>query len=134
MADELDRTVCVDVLGAIAGKDFWHHGRLVDFIAKMQAMLDSVPEEHRADVMVEMDGYTDFDNYPMGRLTVNYERPETPADAAARVEAEADHWRGQVANLRNDAERIRRNLEEAGVDPASLGLTADDGGYTVRRA
>ena len=58
-------------------------------ITWLQGLLDSVPEEHRSNVIIEFDSDGDYDD-PGPKVTIYYERPETDEELRDRQRRNAD--------------------------------------------
>lgn len=60
----------------------------------------SIPAEYRSTAEIDFEPYFDCagDSYP--QICITYERPETEAEAAARVASERAHWGYQLNQAR----------------------------------
>lgn len=78
----MSRTLTVDV-----EFDMPMSGSIADYREALDRLEQSVPPEHRADVMIQWGGETSWD-VAYATCSIYYEKDETPEERAARLEAE----------------------------------------------
>lgn len=77
-----------------------------EFLAEIGFAVASIPEELREKASVDLEG--GYDEW--SRLTISYERPETDAEVARRVESAHDYARRQQASERSAYERLKQKF------------------------
>ncbi len=62
--------------------------KLIDFIYNLQSVLETVPEEYKKDVMIELINENDYDELYNIVISIYYFRPETEAEKNYRIKKE----------------------------------------------
>ena len=66
----------------------WPPTDAIGCVAWFTRKLDAVPEEYRANALIDISGADDYDNDTYVRIVVSYKRPETDAEMSDRLDAE----------------------------------------------
>lgn len=85
---------------------FVFDGRLDEVIASLVAIRESIPEPYRGEATCEITSVTDFD-YHVARIDIEYPRPETDAEIAAREAKNAQAEAARVAEQRRQYEALK---------------------------
>ena len=86
----------------------------VDFIAWLQGLIDTVPEEHRSSVIIDVGDDGDYD-CPAPQLSVYWQREETDEEQSERLAAESIDSRRRLEDAARRAkmeyERLQREID-----------------------
>lgn len=84
-------------------------GKLTDVIAALQKTLESVPEEFRNDVTMDVSTDNFYDSCSV-EVEVFYQRPETESEAKARQDREAQYAQQVCERDRAQYEALKRRF------------------------
>lgn len=98
MGREIKETVYVDAVGI----------SLADFLAALTQIASTISPDLLASATVEIVGGTDEDS---GEFQISYSRPETDAEAAKRMQDEANAGAHRKAVLEAQYSRLKAELE-----------------------
>lgn len=91
---------------------FHFEGTLADVIASLERIKQEIPAEYQEIATCEIDSNSGWEDSHYAHIEVTYERPETDQEVAARLHAERERARHELAAKKALHARLTKELSD----------------------